>query len=286
MVHAKAFSYTDESTNVAFPKSSSQGRKESLPSTMTGPSSSDPALMLFQLRRAQSYWYQELYLKRSLPLQTPIPYLWQMCLEMREWGESLPDTLPSAIRKMFEQELTYSYVYCLSPSVRVSHTTDYNRCLVFEYTQRYLNNMHEIAHATVTEGLWTYHDALKVLFTANQLLGVLREAENMLLDGPWPHVPIYQPGSTPPPPMPKQTKIGDTANNTLRSLLCLEKVSETLGKFAERWEAVGVLREGFEAIGQDMINHLRAKHGSQSGQNNVQWVDVVGQTMQGGQQSF
>jgi hypothetical protein len=287
MVHAKAFSFTDESTNVEFPKRVSFGRRESLSNSITGPSSSDPALMLFQLRRAQSYWYQELYLARSSPLPAPIPYLWQMCLQMREWGESLPESLPSEIRKMFEQELTYSYVYCLSPSPRVPHTTDYNRCLVFEYTQQYLNNMHEIAHSPATSGLYTYHSALKVLFTANQLLGVLREAETMLLDGPWPHVPVYQPGSTPPPPMPKQGKRGDSADNTSRSLSCLEKVSETLGKFAERWESVGMLQQGFEALGRDMIDHLRAKQGGQQAASNVQWVGVgMGQSMQGDQQPY
>jgi hypothetical protein len=288
MVHAKAFSFTDESTNVEFPKRVSFGRRESLSNSITGPSSSDPALMLFQLRRAQSYWYQELYLARSSPLPAPIPYLWQMCLQMREWGESLPESLPSEIRKMFEQELTYSYVYCLSSSPRVPHTTDYNRCLVFEYTQQYLNNMHEIAHSPATSGLYTYHSALKVLFTANQLLGVLREAENMLLDGPWPHVPVYQPGSTPPPPMPKQGKQGNSTDNTSRSLSCLEKVSGTLGKFAERWESVGMLQQGFEALGRDMIDHLRAKQGGQQAvQSNVQWVGVgMGQSMQGDQQPY
>lgn len=44
-------------------------------------------------------------------------------------------------------------------------------------------------------------------------------------------------------------KIGDMVNNILWSLLCLEKVLEILGKFVERWEVVGVLREGFEVIG-------------------------------------
>lgn len=275
MVHAKAFSFTDESTNVAFPKSSSQGRKESL-STITGPQSSDPALMLFQLRRAQSYWYQELYLHRSVPLATPIPYLWQMCLEMREWGESLPESLPAGIRKMFEQELTYSYVYCLSPSPRVPHTMDYNRCLVFEYTQQYLNNMHEIAHTESNIALYSYHDALKVLFTANQLLGVLREAESMLLDGRWPSAPAYQPGQTPPPRLPRLVKGASDVSRTSRALSCLEKVSQTLGKFAERWDAVGLLQQGFQAIGQDVMDHLKAKQngsvGDTSTQTNVQWT--------------
>jgi hypothetical protein len=224
-----------------------------------------------------------------MPLANPIPYLWQMCLEMREWGESLPESLPSGIRKMFEQELTYSYVYCLSPSPRVPQTLDYNRCLVFEYTQQYLNNMHEIAHTASNIALYSYHDALKVLFTANQLLGVLREAEGMLLDGRWPAAPVYQPGQTPPPRLPKMAKGSGEVSRAVRALVCLEKVSQTLGKFAERWEAVGMLQQGFEAIGQDVMESLRARHSVPAAgmQNNVQWMGIEsGQSSQEGHQRY
>lgn len=262
MVHAGTFSFPDASTDVAFPKATGAGRRGSLVSTITGPQSSDPALVLFQIRRAQSWWYQELHLAQSIPLASPIGFLWQMCLEMREWGESLPEGLPAGIRQMFDQELTYSYVYCLAPSARVPQTTDYNRCLIFQYTQQYLNTMHEIANASVNTALYTYNDALKTLFTANQLLGVLRESETMLLVGPKPSVPMVQPGYPPPPPMPQPAPQQDTPDPTTRVLRCLEEVSQTLGKYAERWEAVGLLKQSFEALGRDMIEHLRSKiHG-------------------------
>ena len=136
--------------------------------------------------------------------------------------------------------------------------------------------MHEIAHTESNIALYSYHDALKVLFTANQLLGVLREAESMLLDGRWPSAPAYQPGQTPPPRLPRLVKGASDVSRTSRALSCLEKVSQTLGKFAERWDAVGLLQQGFQAIGQDVMDHLKAKQngsvGDTSTQTNVQWT--------------
>ncbi|PMB73093.1 Positive regulator of purine utilization [Beauveria bassiana] len=192
MVHARTFSFTDDSINVAFPASISL-RKQSLSSgPIAAPQSTDPALLLFQLRRAQSYWYQELYQSDTTPLTDPTTFLWQMCLDMREWGESLPDSLPPGIRRMFEQELRYSYVYCIAPSVRAPQITDYSRTLIFEYSLEYLNIMLEISRTGLNSAFYTYHDALKVYFMGNQLLAVLRDAEEVLLSG----------RPVPPPPLP------------------------------------------------------------------------------------
>ncbi|KAF1738989.1 Positive regulator of purine utilization [Beauveria bassiana] len=225
MVHARTFSFTDDSINVAFPASISL-RKQSLSSgPIAAPQSTDPALLLFQLRRAQSYWYQELYQSDTTPLTDPTTFLWQMCLDMREWGESLPDSLPPGIRRMFEQELRYSYVYCIAPSVRAPQITDYSRTLIFEYSLEYLNIMLEISRTGLNSAFYTYHDALKVYFMGNQLLAVLRDAEEVLLSGrpvPPPPLPL---GCPPAPPIPRRTALPtNDANDALeRSLWCLER---------------------------------------------------------------
>ncbi|KAJ4165637.1 hypothetical protein LMH87_007261 [Akanthomyces muscarius] len=226
MVHARTFSFTDDSINVAFPASLSQQRKHSLSSGSIGaPQSTDPALLLFQLRRAQSFWYQELYQSDPTPLADPTTFLWQMCLDMREWGESLPDSLPLGIRRMFEQELRYSYVYCIAPSVRAPQITDYSRTLIFEYSLEYLNIMLEIARTGLNTAFYTYHDALKVYFMGNQLLAVLRDAEDVLLSGRPVPAPQQRPGCPPAPPIPRRTVMpANNANDALeRSLWCLER---------------------------------------------------------------
>lgn len=262
MVHARTFSFTDDSINVVFPAS--------LMGPPTLPPSPTPALLLFQLRRAQSYWYQELYQTHSgAPLHDPTSFVWQMCLEMREWGESLPRDLPPAIRHIFDQELLYSYVYCIAPSSRAPDITDYSRHLIFEYSVAYLDSMHATARDDRSLPFYSYHDALKVYFMANQLLAVLVDAENMLLTGPQPLPPppaprSRAPGAPPPPPPVPPQRVGPgyggvPASNLDRSIGCLERVDQTLAKFGERWEESAMLKLSFERISGDTTDRLRQR---------------------------
>lgn len=260
MVHARTFSFTDDSINVAFPAASQSSSKTSVSDAIAGPQSADPALLLFQLRRAQSFWYQELYQSDPNPLSDPASFVWQMCLDMREWGESLPDTLPPGIRRMFEQELRYSYVYCIAPSQRAPQITDYHRTLIFEYSLAYLDTMYEIVHDSLNSAFYTYHDALKVYFMANQFLAVLRDAEHMLLSGhPPPMPPVTRPDAVPPPPIPRRSVMPGMPleNNIDRSLRCLELIPQTLRKYAERWDDASMLQHSFETISQETVERVK-----------------------------
>lgn len=260
MVHARSFSFTDDAINVAFPKRSAVDRKVSMSGAMTGPQPADPALLLFQLRRAQSHWYQELYQSDPTPFADPTSYHWQMCLDMREWGDSLPNTLPVDIRRMFDQELRYSYVYCIAPSARAPQITDYSRILIFEYSLTYLDTMHEIAHSALHSAFYTYHDALKVYFMANQFIAVLRDAENLLFSGQPISVPLARPGNAPPPPIPRRGMPGlPSEDNIERSLNCLERVPQTLQKFGERWEDALMLKISFESIAEGRTRAVKAR---------------------------
>jgi hypothetical protein len=259
MVHARTFSFTDSASNVSFPTSSA---KSTVPRPIAAPQSSDPALLLFQLRRAQSFWYQEFYQSQSAPpLPDPTSFVWQMCLEMREWGESLPSTLSPAIRQMFDQELRYSYVYCIAPSARAPQMTDYSRTLIFEYAVAYLDSMHEIAQTALNGAFYTYHDALKVYFMASQLMAVLWDAEDMLVNGLQGPMPVHRPGAPPPPPIPgRPVRPGmPMEDNLRRSLRCLEYVSQTLQKFGERWEESSMLKTSFEAVSRETVERLRRR---------------------------
>lgn len=261
MVHARMFSFTDDSINVAFPNTSNIGRKPSKTGPIPAPQSADPALLLFQLRRAQSFWYQELYQSDSTPLANPSAFIWQMCLQMREWGDSLPNTLSPGVRQMFDQELRYSYVYCIAPSTRAPQITEYDRTLIFEYSLTYLNTMNDIANGGFSTSLYTYHDALKVYFMANQFLAVLSDAADMLLSGAQIPMPAVAPGSAPPPPLPKHhVHPGSPADDNLeRSLYCIERIPQTLEKYGERWEDAMMLKQSFERISQDMIEQLYSR---------------------------
>ncbi|KAG6014741.1 hypothetical protein E4U43_006201 [Claviceps pusilla] len=259
MAHARPFSFSDDSTNVAFPHGFKHTEKAAASKAISGPQSADPALLLFQLRRAQSYWYQVLYQSDTTPLSDPVSFLWQMCLDMREWQESLPGTLPVDIRQMFEQELRYSYVYCLAPSNKAPHITDYTRLLIFEYSLEYLNTMYEIAYSGLHAALYTYHDALKVYFMANQFLAVLRDAQDLILSGAHVAPPPCAPGSAPPAPIPRRRiKPGVPIETNLdRSLWCLERTPKTLELYGMRWGDALMLKQSFEQLSGETMDRLR-----------------------------
>jgi hypothetical protein len=134
MVHARSFSFTDDSTSVAFPSMPSTPSPTGVERSPTGPHVLDAANLLFQLRRAQSNWYQELFQSSRDPLQQSSTYIWEMCHEMRVWSESFPKTLSPTMRELFELELLYSYVYCLAPSCRVPAVSELGKTLIFEYS--------------------------------------------------------------------------------------------------------------------------------------------------------
>lgn len=269
MVHARTFSFTDENVDVAFPKA--RNRSLQAASANTGPAApppADPALLLFQLRRAQSFWYQELYQSDPTPFPDPSSFLWQMCQDMKEWGDALPETLPAGLRRMFEQELRYSYVYCIAPSVRAPQITDYTRTLIFEYSLDYLNTMHEIAHSGLSGGFYTYHDAIKVYFMGSQLLAVLRDAETVLLSGRPVPAPMSQPGRPPVPQPPKrqvQPNGGPNPDPVQRSLSCLERVPQTFAQYGERWEEAKLLMGSFQQQSSEVVKRLRQIQGQPSG---------------------
>ncbi|OAA65540.1 zn 2cys6 cluster transcripitional activator [Niveomyces insectorum RCEF 264] len=231
MVHARAFSFTDDAINVAFPSMIGVGPSRppfTLPPNAQGlhpppspavaghsptsPSSTPsvcPASLLFQLRRAQSHWYQALYQSDpSDPLADPAAFVWRMCADMREWSEALPTSLPVGIRDMFELELQYSYVYCIAPNARAPLMTAYGRMLIFEHVIAYMNRIAALAQSPLNPVWHTYHDALRVFFMGSQFVAVLRDtatADAILAGGGSVPVPLALPGEAAPPPMPART---------------------------------------------------------------------------------
>lgn len=161
---------------------------------------------------------------------------------------------------MFEQELRYSYVYCLAPSARTPQITDYIRVVIFEYSLEYLNNMYDIAYSGLNSAPYTYHDALKVYFMANQFLAVLRDAQDLLLSGAVVAPPATVPGSAPAPPIPRrQMRPGIPVDSNLdRSVWCLERVPKTLELYGMRWEDAIMLKQSYEQLSGETLERLRS----------------------------
>ncbi|KUI55905.1 Positive regulator of purine utilization [Cytospora mali] len=264
MVHARAFSFSDDAINVDLPAMSGIGRIASVAGPITGPQSHDPAILLFQLRRIQSHWYQTLIQSDpNRPIEgsdgDTASFIWQVCQDMREWDESLPDTLPIGIRELFNLELKYSYVYCLAPSARAPVMTAYGRVLIFEYAIAYVDHVYGIAahgSSDPNPSFYTYHDALRVFFMGSQFMAVLRDAGDSILAGASVPVPLSPPGKAPPPPLPTRTSNED---NLTRSIRCLERVKLTLQKYGERWLDAQSLLQSFDTLSEGLIKDLKTK---------------------------
>ena len=256
MVHARAFSFTDDSTSVVYPSMPATVAPGTAGNALTGPQSLETALLLFQLRYTQSCWYQELFQSSRDPLQHASTYIWQVCQEMREWSESFPDTLALAFKDFFDLELLYSYVYCLAPSCRVPAVSEYGKTLIFEYSIAYMQKIFPISKDPINTAFYTYHDALRVYFVGSQFLAVLTETHDKILNGILPYTPII-PGSPPPPPLPTNTG----ADNIDRSINCITHIKETLKTFGHRWDDSHALQSSFETQAESILAMLhRRKH--------------------------
>jgi len=250
MVHARSFSFTDDSTMVNFPSWGPASGRMALP----GQHSLEPAGLLFQLRYLQSSWYQELFQSSRVPLQNPLHYIWQTCQDMREWSESFPDTLPLAFKEFFDLELLYSYVYCLAPSCRIQTVSPYGKTLIFEYSIAYMQKIFPISKDPINTAFYTYHDSLRVYFVGSQFLAVLIDDSDQLLNGILPYLqPI--PGSPPPPPLP----INAGVDSVDRSINCVTHIKETLKTFGQRWEDSKALLSSFEAQSEPILLDLHQR---------------------------
>jgi hypothetical protein len=234
MVHARSFSFTDDSTSVDFPSWAPTAPGVSL----AGQHSLEPAGLLFQLRSVQSSWYQELFQSSRVPLQDPVQYVWQICQEMRDWSESFPD----------------SYVYCLAPSCRIQTITQYGRTLIFEYSIAYMQKLFPISKDPINTAFYTYHDALKVYFVGSQFLAVLIDDADHLLSGVLPYNPTVT-GSAPPPPLPINTGV----DSIDRSINCVAHIRETLKTYGQRWNNSKALLSSFEAQSEPILSDLHQR---------------------------
>ncbi|KAK4202412.1 putative Zn(II)2Cys6 cluster transcripitional activator [Triangularia verruculosa] len=248
MVHARAFSFKDDDASVQLPSPSIANSSEQ------SPRQPDASLPLFELRRLQSEWYQTLVqTDPNDPLRDPIQYVWQKYHETQKWSKELPVDLPATIRTMFDLEMDYSCVYLIVPSPRGPKLTDYGRLLIFEHTIRYLYRIFEVAKDPANAGFYTYHDALKVFFMGSQLVTVLRDPGDTDL---WKSLGAIQ---EPPrqPSLPERLDKSNSGGNIARSLLCLEKVNETLKEYGQRWEQVRTLADHFDRTTTDLKMYLQ-----------------------------
>lgn len=255
MVKERAFSFSDDSANVALPStlntlkaSTTTGRDQLFLRTL------DPAICLFRIRRLQSAWYHELFLSGRTAWADPEPYLWAACHDTRKWFEDLPSSIPPPIRRKLELEALYSYIYVLSPSGKVHNVPVLGQSLVFEYSMEYTEKMQNVLRDMDSSAIYTFHDILRVYFVGRRFLDVLWQNQDRLLSGVIFDTPDVPPGLLAPLSVTNRSRQSITS----RAIQCINGVIEILETFGHKSGYMS-LRDRFSADSKFLLDELHTR---------------------------
>ncbi|KAL8717647.1 MAG: hypothetical protein Q9225_005120 [Loekoesia sp. 1 TL-2023] len=185
MVHRRAFSFTDDSTNVALPKLSS--------STVIPEHSAEsthPATELIRLREAASMSYHSLFQSGPDVLHDPWPTLCSAHLALDEWERDLCRmNLQEAHKSLFRSEILYIKIVLLSPSRLSCPLEDYGQLLIFEHALRYTQIISSLVEDRANAAACTSYDLLRTIFVAQRFVEVLARHGELCFSDLVPPVP-------------------------------------------------------------------------------------------------
>ncbi|KAI5199484.1 hypothetical protein AUEXF2481DRAFT_142262 [Aureobasidium subglaciale EXF-2481] len=259
LIQSRAFSFSDDSANVALPFSVAQ--------TLVSPDAKDDsnhilfksfgsAIDLFNLRRIQSDWYTELFQSGRIPLSDPYPTIWRSCEAMRSWFAGLSLSMSPQVRTFFELNLLYSYIYILAASPRMPFVAPFAQSLIFEHCIQYAEKMTSHANERVKTAPLSFYDAMRVYMTGRQFIEVLQGNEDRLLSGIIPDPPHVPVDSAPPPPAPHTPR--DFQKNLMRSITCIKRLTDCLGLFGLRWGYMS-WRDRFQRDSESLLSSLNQR---------------------------
>ncbi|KAF2277328.1 uncharacterized protein EI97DRAFT_375131 [Westerdykella ornata] len=218
LVQTRAFSFSDDSANVALPfNGPATSPRNTSPQTPMFQQSFGAALDLFKIRELQSEWYMELFQSGREPWAyvDAYPYIWSTYAKMTQWFKDLPTSLLPSQRSFFELELLYSYVYILSKSPRIPHIHEYAQRLIFEHCIAYATSLLALISqaSNTTKPPITFYDAMRAYMTGRQFVDVLRNPDALLdpvpalppassIRGTASDDPLAPSAQAPPPPFP------------------------------------------------------------------------------------
>ncbi|KAJ6200793.1 Zn(II)2Cys6 cluster transcripitional activator [Bipolaris maydis] len=253
LVQTRAFSFSDEAANVAFPfYSTPMSPKYSSPQSHLFQQSFDTAIDLFKIREIQSEWYMDLFQSGREPWPDPYQYIWKQYNRMTDWFQDMPQSTLPAVKSFFELELLYSYVYILSPNPRIPHIHEYAQRLIFEHCIAYATNLLAVLDKpshTVKPPV-TYYDAMRAYMTGRQFVDVLSRNLEVILDArpavpPAPATgtqvesedPLAPPTQVNAPPFPSPSPAGQSLplDPTTRAINALNDYTTLLSRFGLRF---------------------------------------------------
>ncbi|KAI9699027.1 MAG: hypothetical protein M1836_003216 [Candelina mexicana] len=250
MLHGRAFSFSDDSTNVALPACSKTTSSPGLPwNEQLWLQPLTPAHHLFRIRKIQSVWYQDLFQSDRVAWANPCPYMFSLAQQLKNWQEDIPHSTPATIKDLFELEVLYSHIHASAPNGKVHTVSEQGRYLQFLSCIQYAEKIDAVTRDS-SPAFYTFYDALRVDFVGAQFLEALWMNQNQILSG---NVPQHFTATAfiVPVPLP-----GEASDNAGRAIKCIEQIIDVLGIFGSRWGHM-TLQDRFRNKSSAMLTKLR-----------------------------
>ncbi|KAF7715434.1 Positive regulator of purine utilization [Penicillium ucsense] len=223
------FTFSDESVDVALPATdTSSSTAESKTIFLRNPA---PALHIVRIRKILSRGYHDMYFSSRDASPHPIPQIWTLCSQAREWYHDCPSSAPKHFALLYRLELLYTTIILLSPSNRYPVLCDYNKALLFDRCMDFISQIHQVLENSSALPFVTFLDIARVQQVGHLLIQILLDDVDFLLSSvmpPEPHVP----SGTPDPPLLAEE---DRINVRPRTFRCLSYVRDLLHYAKRRW---------------------------------------------------
>lgn len=230
MVHRRAFSFTDDSANVA-PEVAT--REHVFGQAL------EPAKQLFRLRQLESLNYQKLYHSDRHIMKDPWSIIALGLSETRAWEENLPPAISRPLRTLFLSEILYVNIVFLSAPGATKPCFEYSNATIFDNVVQYAGTTSSMTRSSEELALWTSHDVLRASFVAMRFLDVLEASHTYLFGGMSTKPPPNEVANDLPFPSSPYRGTEDMIECAINTTAFLDKILEVLCVrygYSEPWE--------------------------------------------------
>lgn len=241
MAHRRAFSFTDDSSNVDLPRNQSPFSASAKSGAEEEPHflhSIEPSIQLTRLRQLQSSAYQKLFKSSCQGIQDPWQIVCDSLNDMRRWMDRIPDMIEESIKRFLQCELLFGNILILPPPVLLDRLNSYGKALLFCYVCEFTQIMLSIIGEQENFTFHTSCDLLRVYLVARQFISIFQSGPALFLDGVTPVPPSFSSGCLPPPPIPTLKRC-QVLNDAVRCLDGLDEILKHLGVrygSTDRWK--------------------------------------------------
>ena len=246
MVNQRAFSFTDDSTDIA-------SRALTLPDPLQSRSpfslGFEPATNLVRLRRIQSPAYQKIFQSERRPIHALWPIICEAIRDMEQWYLSLQ--VNQALRHRAHCEILFSNILMLTPLNWIDELPEQGKFLVFRYAKEYADQIYSsIKDGSEFVGFYTSHDLLRASFVAQRFVNLLQSHYPLLISASVPSLSSAAPEVVAPPSVETgwtgpnlHESSGNISEQLLRIYDCLGHLEIAIRYFGSRYGYTDPLNE-------------------------------------------